>query len=199
MMNKPYCIWIIAALLVLFSLPSIAMNPLKYTKNLQTQNADPSSRSTLLGIIESCGNVTNINDDCVLKGLERVSIEENNEYATAIGTNYEKALAEGQYNTIPECQTETHMQVNRILGHCILLMNYYALKDYDKTSAIHQYELCLQGGMQGLVYQGNIVAQSILINIYDKKGLFAAAEIWTKAIKKRKHTEDYALLMQCYK
>jgi hypothetical protein len=199
-MNRTYYVWIMTVICMMLASPALhAINILKYTKNLQTHTADPSSSSTLLGIMESCGNAAHLNDDCVLKGLERVSVEEDNQYARAIAANYEKALEEGNYHTLPECQLETHMQANRILGHCILLMNYYALKHQDKDYAIQKYELCLQGGMQGLVYQGNIVAQYILSNLYDIKGIHHTSEAWKKALKKRKHTEEYRLLHRCYR
>jgi hypothetical protein len=187
------------ALLGAFAFPTLAsVNVFKYTQSLQSHNADLSASSTLLGIIESCGNSTNINDDCVMQALQRVAVEENNSYAKQIASNYMEALDEGNYFTAPECQMESHAQANRILAHCILLMNYYALKDQDKDSAVKQYEMCLQGGMQGLVYQGNIVAQYILGDLYEKKGLSQPAEAWKKTLKLRKDTEEYQMLMKCY-
>lgn len=189
----------IIALLCIFNFPLYAgINVYKYAQSLQSQNADHSASSTLLGIIESCGNSTNINDDCVLQALQRVSVEENNEYAKSIAADYLQALGEGNYFTVPECQTESHAQANRILAHCILLLNYYALKNQDKDAAIKQFEMCLRGGMQGLVYQGNIVAQYILANLYEKKGLSQPAEVWKRALKLKKDTEQYQLLMKCY-
>lgn len=197
-MRKHICFGLFA-FLSFFADPLFArVDVLKYAQNLQSQDADLSASSTLLGIIESCGNSTNINDDCVIQALQRVAVEENNSYADAIASNYQQALGEGNFFTTPECQIESHMQANRILAHCILLMNYYALKNQDKEAAIKQYEMYLQGGMQGLVYQGNIVAQYILSDLYEKKGLSQPAELWKKALKQRKDTEEYQLLMRCY-
>jgi len=182
----------------MFSFSLFAFDPLQYTQTLSdAYEADDASRSTLLGIIESCGNASNIDDSCVVDSLNRVAQEENNTTAKSIAASYNQAINAGNFSN-PECQTEDHMQANRILGHCILLMNYYALQNQDKEAAINKYELCLQGGMQGLVYQGNIVAQYILSELYSYKGLSEPAQTWKKGLKLRKNTPEYALLMKCY-
>jgi len=174
-----------------------SFNPLKYTQNLNTQNTDEASRATLLGIIESCGNATHIVDNCVVAGLNRVAQEENNTTAKVIAAEYEEALQEGNAS-LPECQIEEHMQANRIIGHCVLLMNYYALQDQDVNSATTHYELCFQGGMQGLAYHGNIVAQFMLSELFEQKGIQGIAQGWRNALKQRKNTPEYTRLMKCY-
>lgn len=198
-MKKTVAAFLLTTTLSIFSQPILAMVDLfKYTQTLHADQADPSSRSTILGIIGSCGTVSTLNDDCVIEGLSRVGREENNAFASAIVLDYQNALGQGRTNTLPECQTETHMQANRIIGHCMLLMNYYALNDMDRESAVKQYEMCLQGGMLGLVYQGNIVAQYLIGSIYSRKGLTEPADVWKRALNLRKDTEEYQLLMHCY-
>lgn len=181
----------------IFSPSLYAVNLLQYTSLLKTKEADGSSRDTVYGIIDSCGTATRLNDDCTIQGLTRVAKEENNALAKSIVSVYQTALNEGQYDTQPECQTDDHFQANRIIGHCWLLMNYYALQA-DPSSAESQYSLCLQGGFQGLVYQGNIVAQYMLAKVYDEKGISGAGENWRNAIDMRKDTQAYNLLKKCY-
>lgn len=181
-------------------LPSAAMaiNLLQYSDRIQTLDTDPSSRSTLLGISDACGAATNVDDDCVLKGLERVATEEDNLAARGMLSEYARAINEGQFSTQPECHVETHLQANRILAHCTLLLNYSGLKEQDIDKAKAQFNMCLQGGLQGLVYQGNIVAQYMLGEFYAQKGLDDPAAVWKRALRLRKDTDEYALLEKCY-
>ncbi|MGE3319633.1 MAG: hypothetical protein AB7I18_10100 [Candidatus Berkiella sp.] len=178
---------------------ALAFDAIKYTHNLvASQSANEPSRATVLGIVASCGDVMNIDDDCVIEGLDRVSGEENNLIAKAISKDYEDALNSGNFETNPECQIETHLQANRIVGHCLLLSHYYALSDRDQHSGISQFELCLQGGLQGLADQGNIVAQYMLSGLLAQKGVDDAADQWKKTKRQKKDSDEYALLAKCY-
>lgn len=177
---------------------SMAINLLQYSKSYIPQDLDDASRSTLLGIADSCGTPTNVDDDCVLKGLERVNNEEGNYTAAIMLREYSQAINEGQFSTQPECQNQTSLQANRILAHCTLLRNYAALKDKDADAATAQFNMCLQGGLQGLVFQGNIVAQYMLAEFYAQRGLDDPAAVWKRALKLRKESDEYTLLVKCY-
>ena len=178
---------------------ALAFDAAKYTQNVTiSQSANEPSRATILGIVESCGNVTNIDDDCVTQGLDRVADEENNLVAKAISQDYENALNTGNFEVNPECQVETHLQANRIIGHCLLLAHYYALSERDQLSVISQFEICMQGGLQGLSDQGNIVALYMLSDLLEQKGIEDAADQWKKTKRLRKDTDEYALLTKCY-
>lgn len=189
---------ILTLLLVLYTLPLQAkVDVYKYVQALQNQDLNLSSSSNLLNIIDSCGNSPNLNDDCVVKSLQQAA-EGGDEAAKQLANSYIQALGEGNYFNAPECQTPSHQQANSILAHCILLMNYNALKTQDKEGAIKQYEMCVQGGMQGLVYQGNIVAQYILADMYQQKGLSQPAEVWKRGLQLRENTPEFQTLMKCY-
>ncbi len=178
---------------------AIAFDATKYTQNVTvSQSANEPSRATIIGIIESCGSVTNIDDDCVIQGLDRVADEENNQVAKAISQDYENALNTGNFEVNPECQVETHLQANRILGHCLLLAHSYALSERDQFLGISQFELCLQGGLQGLADQGNIVALYMLSDLLEQKGIEDAVYQWKKTKRLRKDSDEYALLTKCY-
>jgi len=178
---------------------AIAFDAIKYTHNLiASQSANEPSRATVLGIVASCGEVTNIDDDCVIEGLDRVAGEENNLIAKAISKDYEDALNSGNFETNPECQIETHLQANRIVGHCLLLSHYYALSERSQHSGASQFELCLQGGLQGLADQGNIVAQYMLSGLLAQKGIDDAADQWKKTKRLKKDSDEYSLLEKCY-
>ncbi len=188
---------IFSIFLYIFSCQLLAIDFQKYTKNTQIHNANETSRTTLLGIIGSCGNATHLDDDCMVQGLERVAQEENNAEAKTIAQEYEKAISEGNFSQ-PECQTESHMQANRTVGHCILLLNSYILESYEQNDAILQYEMCLQGGMMGLAYQGNLAAQLMLAQIYKEKNQHDQRESWINALKTKKESDEYDILMKCY-
>jgi len=197
--NKLFLPGIATLFFSVFATPTYAIELLKYVGLLQTQSADGAERSTVYGIIESCGNATRLNDDCVIQGLNRVAKEENNTLAQSIANVYTSAEKEGNYTSKPECQTDDHFQANRIIGHCWLLLNYYAIQSNNDTdTAGAQYAMCLQGGLQGLVFQGNIAAQYMLAKLYDERGIAGTGEVWTNAIKMRKGTQAYELLQKCY-
>jgi hypothetical protein len=182
---------------ILSSPPLFAINFQTYVKSLRLQNANETSRSTLLGIIGSCGSNTHLDDDCLIEGLERVAVEENNREALAIIKDYEKALAEGNFEK-PECQTDSHLQSNRTIGHCVLLLNNYMIENNDKESATAQYELCLQGGMLGLAYAGNISAAFLLSEIFREKNVHDPANHWSNFVRTKRGSDDYEVLMRCY-
>ncbi|MCS5711359.1 hypothetical protein [Candidatus Berkiella aquae] len=178
---------------------AFAFNVMKYSHNLATsESANEPSRATVLGIVESCGQVTNIDDDCLIQGLDRVANEENNLVAQGISKDYEDALNTGNFDSDPECQVETHLQANRIVGHCLLLAHYYALSERDHNSGLSQLELCLQGGLQGLADQGNMVALYMLSDLLEQKGIEDIANQWKKVKRLRKDSDEYHLLTKCY-
>lgn len=188
------------ALLCALSMHNVlAFDTMKYSQSfLISQSANEPSKATVLGIVESCGHVANIDDDCVVQGLERVAGEENNQVAEAIAKDYEEALNTGNFDSNPECQVETHLQANRILGHCLLLAHYYALSERDQLTGISQFELCLQGGLQGLADQGNMVALYMLSDVLEQKGIDDAANQWKKTKRLKKDSDEYLLLTKCY-
>lgn len=188
----------IVSLCLLMPSTSMAIDLYQYSQPVVTFDSDIAARATLLGIADACGTPTNVDDDCVLKGLERVSKEEGNANATAMLKEYSSAISEGQFYTQPECQVQTHLQANRILAHCTLLLNYAALKDQNADAATGQFNMCLQGGLQGLVFMGNVVAQFMLAEFYNQRGQTEQADIWKRAIKLRKDTDEYNLLQKCY-
>ncbi len=185
------------ALLLCVSPAIYAIDFQKYVKDSQICAANETSRKTLLGIIDSCGNTTRLDDDCLIQGLERVTKEENNLEAKIILQAYEKAISEGNFIK-PECQTENHMQANLTIGHCILLYNSYMLENYEKEDAVLRYEMCLQGGMMGLAYHGNLAAQYILSEIYRDKQQLAQEATWAESLKSKKETDEYDIMMRCY-
>lgn len=188
---------LLASAWILFSPALLAIDLIQYTKNLPIKVPDL-DRSTIIGIFDSCGNASNIKDDCVIAGLERVKTEENNKTAKEMLEVYEQSQGMGDYAN-PECQIESHLQANRVVGHCILLMDYFAVKNLDESAAVGQYQMCLLGGMQGLTFNGNIVAQYILSQLYEERGVQNTADIWKKALLMRKDTDEYHSLMKCYK
>lgn len=178
---------------------SFGIDFMSYTqKIIPSTAADVATRSTVLGITDACGTPSNVDDDCVIRGLERVVREESNLIAAAILSEYARAVDEGHFSTHPECHVETHLQANRILAHCTLLLNYAALKEQNPDVATAQFNMCLQGGLQGLVYQGNIVSQYMLGQLYAQKGITGPADIWKRALLLRKNTDEFTLLMKCY-
>lgn len=177
---------------------SSAVDFMSYAEKIVSGTVDAGARSTVLGIADACGTPNNVDDDCVIRGLERVVNEESNLIAAAILSEYARAIDEGHFSTQPECHVETHLQANRILAHCTLLLNYAALKEQSPDAAAAQFNMCLQGGLQGLVYQGNIVSQYMLGQFYSQKGISAPAEVWRRALSLRKNTDEYALLAKCY-
>lgn len=196
-MNLSIAFHSVALVICLFCSPLYAIDFDKYTKNVRIENPSETSRKTLLGIIDSCGNTNRLDDDCMVQNLERVAKEEGNIEATVILNEYQKAISEGNFSK-PECQTESHTQANLTIGHCLLLFNSYMLENYEKEDAVLRYEMCLQGGMMGLAYQGNLAAQYLLSEIYREKQQQTQVETWTDAIKASKDTYDYHVLMKCY-
>jgi hypothetical protein len=196
-MRKPLCHWIMASSAALLAPPTLAINMMAFSRHVPTAHAEEPARSTLVGIFESCGNTTNLDDNCVLQRLERVAREEDNTTALAITADYEKALETGNFDT-PECQTQTHLQANRIIGHCLLLLNFYVLQSNDQESSVNKFETCLHGGMLGLTYQGNIVAQYFMEQLFEQKGIPSAAQTWKHAIAARRDSNEYDLLKKCY-
>ncbi len=189
----------LAVICVISMHASLAFDAMTYTQNLiASQSANEPSRATVLGIVESCGHVANIDDDCLVQGLERVADEESNLIAKAIAKDYEAALNTGNFEANPECQVETHLQANRILGHCLLLSHYYALSERDFHSGVSQFELCLQGGLQGLADQGNLVALYMLSGLLEHKGIEDGGKQWKKAKRLKKDSDEYLLLAKCY-
>ena len=174
------------------------LNLLGYAQRIVVSNSDDAARTTVLGIADSCGTPTNVDDDCVIRGLERVATEEGNQIAYNMLGTYSSAINEGNFATQPECHVETHLQANRILAHCTLLLNYTALKELSVDRATAQFNMCLQGGLQGLVFQGNIVAQYMLSQFYTQIGLSSPADVWSRAVLIRRNTEEFARLMKCY-
>ncbi len=187
----------LALTLCLHSHTLFAIDFQKYTKNVQIEDSSETSRKTLLGIIDSCGNTTRLDDDCMVQSLERVKKEENNHEAQIILNEYQKAISEGNFSK-PECQTESHTQANMTIGHCILLFNSYILENYEKNDAISRYEMCLQGGMMGLAYHGNLAAQFMLSEIYRDKQQEAQGATWAESLKTKRDTDEYDILMKCY-
>ena len=185
------------ALLLCLSPLTYAIDFQKYTKDDRICSANETSRKTLLGIIDSCGNTTRLDDDCLVQGLERVAKEENNTEAKLILNEYEKAISEGNFIK-PDCQTENHMQANLTIGHCILLYHSYILENYEKNDAILRYEMCLQGGMMGLAYHGNLAAQYMLSEIYRDKHQLTQEATWAESLKTKKETDEYDIMMRCY-
>lgn len=185
-------------LCLLMPCSSSAVDFMSYANKIVPETVDAAARTTVLGITDACGTSTNVDDDCVIRGLERVVNEESNLIAAAILSEYARAIDEGHFSSQPECHVETHLQANRILAHCTLLLNYAALKEQSPDAAIAQFNMCLQGGLQGLVYQGNIVSQYMLAQFYTQKGITAPAEVWRRALSLRKNTDEYRLLEKCY-
>lgn len=196
-MHRILKIGILATTLSAMPLIAHAVHFEKYTRHVRQMTVEETSRDTLLSIMNACGHVQNLDDDCVTQELDRVSTEENNSYAKSILDDYEKALNEGNAQDL-ECQTDNHMQVNRTIGHCILLLNFFALEVNDLKYALHQYEICLQGGMLGLAYQGNLAAQYFLTKIFEEKEMPEPAFFWKKNLKHHKDSDAYFLLMKCY-
>ncbi|MBN9286762.1 MAG: hypothetical protein BGO43_02465 [Gammaproteobacteria bacterium 39-13] len=196
-MNILSCKRVIALFLIVFSSHLFAIDYQTYLKNLRSRDDNETSRATLSGIIGSCGNSANLDDDCLIQGLERVTEEENNNEAKLILAEYEKALNSGNFYR-PECQTEGHLQANRTIGHCVLLLNSHMIQNNDKEAANAQFELCLQGGMLGLAYAGNLAAAYMLAEIFREKEVESAATHWSNFIKSKKGTDDHELLMKCY-
>ena len=194
-MNTLFQRLLICSTAVLFSNNVIAIDLMSYSRNVPAASAQEPARSTVMGIFDSCGNASNLNDDCIMQGLTRVATEENNTVAKAIADSYDNALTMG--SSEPDCQTETHLQANRIVGHCLLLLNYSTLK--NGTPPPGDYETCLQGGMLGLTYQGNIVAQYFMVQLFEQKGIPDAAQAWKNGLEMRKDTNEYELLMKCYR
>ena len=185
---------LLLSIMLLHSSQSHAIDLLKYTKNLEKNTSDESAKGTIIGILGTCGNQYNLNDSCVLSGLERVSTEEGNTLAKSILEDYQNALNE----TDPECQNENFKTVKRTIGHCILLMNYYSIEYNDNEGALNQYETCLQGGMTGLAYQGILPAAYLLGQVFQDKGVETTADTWIKFFNSKKGTEEYDLVLKCF-
>lgn len=190
--------WILAITLLFISSLSFAIEFQKYTQTIRKMDLDETERDTLLSIMNACGQAKNLDDDCVIQELDRVATEESNEHAKRILQAYDAAVHEGNSMDL-ECQTDNHTQVNRTLGHCILLLNLYAIEEKQIDNALQQYEVCLQGGMLGLAYQGNLVAQFVLSQLFAEREMSDPATLWKNSLKHHKDTDEYKLLEKCYR
>src|SRR5579872_501718 len=157
-MSKMLCQWILAVTMSLLAFSTFAIDIEALSRDIPALHSEEPARSTLIGIFESCGNASNLNDNCVLQNLGRVAREEENTTAQAIYDSYFKTFELGT-TEFPECQTQTHLQANRVLGHCLLLLNFYTLQGGDQEESVNKFETCFQGGMLGLAHSDNIVAQ----------------------------------------
>lgn len=197
-MNKLFPRGIIALCFFSVATTLLAVDFQQFSNQVRNRSLDETNSRTLLGIMESCGSGNSLDDNCVIQNLNRVTEEESNSTAQAIMADYEKALSLGSYNDIPECQSDINLQVNRNIGHCVLLLNYYALKSPNLEEANMQYLMCLQGAMLGLAYEGNLSAQLLLSQIFEQRGIADTAVYWRKALEQRKGTEEYNAVMKCY-
>lgn len=190
--------WILAITLLLASSFCYAMQFQNYTKTIRKLDLDETERDTLLSIMNACGQAKNLDDDCAIQELDRVATEESNEHAKIMLRDYDAAIREGNGMDL-ECQTDNHTQVNRTLGHCVLLLNFYAIEEKQSENALQQYEVCLQGGMLGLAYQGNLAAQFVLTQLFNEKDMPDSATTWQHALNQQKESDEYMLLMKCYR
>jgi hypothetical protein len=133
--------------------------------------------------------------DCVIPQLKTLP---QNELATNIINGYAKTQTEGKFDKLPECQTQKHKDTNDVLGRCWLVMNMSALKDQNKEAAIQKYQTCLQGGLIGLAYDGNMSAQYLLSQIFKSTGVEQSAQVWERSLDFKKGTEEDLLMRKCY-
>lgn len=166
-----------------------------FAKNLP-QNVPPTERSTIIGIFDSCGSASNIEDGCAISGLQQAA-SQNNVTAKTLLDNYQQVQGFGNM-TNPECQVASHQQANKLIGHCVLMMDYFAIKDNDPAAAVGKYDNCLVASMQELTFNGNIVAQYFMSQLYGQRGVPQAAEVWKRALLMKQDTDEYKLLMKCY-
>lgn len=198
-MFKLYYLLAVVCLLLSFSSTSHATDLLQYANSLQVDKIDPASTITLTGLIESCGNNNQkFNDLCMIEGLQYAAKNERYPIARSILQTYMKILSEGKVDILEKCHHETHLEANKVVGHCFLLMSYHALKTQNPYTAKKEYELCLQGSLQALLYNGNIVAQYLLSKLYGENGLEKSATAWNKGLSLRENTKEYRLLKECY-
>lgn len=175
--------------------PALAANLMQYTENLPIQ-LDTKERAALLTAFQFCGSLANIDDQCVISQLESLQ-NEGQERAKIIVRQFKETQSLGKADK-PECQLETHRKSNRVVGHCMLVMNYFAIENQDADQAVRDYEECLTSSMLALTYQGNIVAQYFLIQLYNQQNLGDTGRVWTRALKMRQETDEYKQLIECY-
>lgn len=176
--------------------PCWGVNLMQFTQDLPV-NLTSEERGTLLNVFTPCGQVTNIDDYCVTSGLEALVQKDQNPIASTMLTQYQATQAMGQADKT-ECQLETHRKSNRVVGHCLFRMYFAALETQDAAEATEQYQFCLMSSMLALTYQGNIVAQYFLSQLYDQGGQGETGLVWKRALSMRQETEEYKALSDCY-
>jgi len=187
--------------ILLASMPfsSFAVNLSQFVQNLPPNNVPAATSNYITATIEGCSKSTHLDDDCVIDGLTRYVQNSGDPLALRIIASYKNALALGNYNADPACQTQAHFDANKVIGHCVIRMYSKALSSNSNQAASDEYQLCLQAGLMLLVYQGNIAAQYLIGSVYATKNLDGSAEVWQKAIEERKESPEYQLLMRCYR
>lgn len=178
---------------------SIAVNLSQFVKSLPSANVPAATSNYITATIDGCTSSTHLDDDCVINGLTRYVENSGSPEARSLINSYNTALSLGNYNTVPECQTQAHFDANKVVGHCVIRMYSKALSSNSRQAASDEYQLCLQSGLMLLVYQGNIAAQYLIGSVYSTRDLGSSAEVWQKAIEERKDTPEYQLLMRCYR
>lgn len=177
---------------------AMAFNHLNYINGLKAPSSNPQENIRVLNVLDACGGINQLDIQCSEDGLKRLVKNEDNALARSILSQYNRTQAEGRVNRDPECRTTEHEETNFILGHCLFIMNFYALRDSSRERGIFKYETCLQGGLIGLAYEGYMSAQFLLNQFFEKRENAQSAEIWKKSLEFKKGSEEDRLLRKCY-
>lgn len=191
--------WLLIPLIFL-SPQLVAFSQDSYIKNLKAGPITGPAESKVLGALSNCSNANTMTGDCIIPQLSPLAQNENNALAASILSEYSRALSEGKMNSVAECRTTAHLETDNVLARCVLIMNYYALKEQNKDSGITNYGLCLQGGLSGLAFGGNLSARHLLSQLYLQGGNREASEMWSKSLElePNKGTLEYQLMRKCY-
>ncbi len=187
--------FLLGALLITLSYQVFSFDAGSYIGNLKFSPTPTQGDAQVLGVLDYCSNANNMKPDCVLPQLTAL---QDNPVAKNILSEYARAQSEGKFNQLPECQTQKHQDTNYVLAHCMLVMNLFALKNLNRDAAINKYQTCLQGGLIGLAYDGNMSAQYLLSQIFKGRGIQQSAEVWQNSLEYKKGTEEDLLMRKCY-
>ncbi len=186
-----------AIFLLAISQTSYAMNP-QVLSSVRTHQADATTRSQLLSILESC-DVPNDNADvnCILQGLQAPNANiKNPSMATNIIDGYKAALNYKMNN--PKCQIPDMITLNQATADCVFVLHYTILESSDPTSANEAYNGCILRKSGNLSLQGNLAAQFTMKAIAENSGNSELSQIWTTTLYDNNDPKAVQEMANCF-
>jgi len=172
-----------------------AMNP-QVLSGVQTYQADPTTRSQLLSILESC-DVPNDSADvnCILQGLQSGNIKSPSMAANIID-GYKAALNYKLNN--PKCQMPDMITLNQATADCVFVLHYTILESSNPAAAGEAYDNCILRKSGNLALQGNLAAQFTMKNIAEQSGNSQLFQIWTTTLYDNNDPKAVQKMANCF-